>query len=86
MLQALEQLAGWFVVRVLWHQFATEGFGQKSRGHALGGGLGRLKAGFEAVGEGEQNFDTAEDLGLLFHAWNGYGHSGECYTRQMFDR
>jgi len=63
--QAFEQFARRFVVRVLRHQFAAEGLGQQGRGQALGGGLCGLQTGFEAVGEGEQGFDAADDFGLF---------------------
>jgi hypothetical protein len=35
-------------------------------GEPVGGGLSGLQTGFEAVGEGEQGFDAADDFGLFF--------------------
>jgi len=57
--------AGGLVVRVLRHQLAPEGLGQRQRGKALGLGDGGGVAGFDAVGELEQGFDTADDFILL---------------------
>ncbi len=63
--EALEQFGGGLVGRVLRHQLAAEGFGQQRRGQAVDGGLGLGEAGFQAVGEGEEGFDAADDFGLL---------------------
>ncbi|WP_172491630.1 hypothetical protein [Aquipseudomonas alcaligenes] len=67
---AFEQQAGWFVVRVLGHQFATKGLGQDALGQAVDARLGRGDLGFQLVGKGEELLDAADDFGLLSCWWN----------------
>ena len=66
---AFEQDAGGFVVGVLRHQFAAEGLGEQGRREAFDLGAGGDVAGLNAVGEGEQGFDAADDLGLFIKGW-----------------
>ncbi|KXJ32877.1 hypothetical protein AX284_10505 [Pseudomonas sp. HUK17] len=65
-LDAFQQHAGRFVIRVLGHQFAAEGFGEDALGQTINAHLGGFDTGFELVGEGEELFDAADDFGLFF--------------------
>ena len=67
---SLQQYTGRLIVRVLWHQFATEGFGENRWRQFLDFSAGGGAAGFEAVGIGEQRFDLADDFGLFFYGWH----------------
>jgi len=69
-IEALEQFGGGFVVRVLRHQFAAESLGQQRGGQPVNGGLCLVETGFEAVGEGEEGFDSADDFLLLLYGRN----------------
>jgi hypothetical protein len=68
-LDALQQFFCWFVVRVLRNQLAAKGLVEQRGGKTFdlltGGGV----AGFEAVGEGEEGFDTADDFVLFGEVW-----------------
>ncbi len=64
-MDACEQHAGRFVVGVLRHQFATEGFGQDALGQVVDTAFGRDDLGFELVSEGEELYDAADDFGLF---------------------
>ncbi len=55
-----------FVVRVLGDQFAAKGLGEQRRCQAFDLGAGGGVASFEAVGVGEEGFDTADDFVLLW--------------------
>lgn len=69
-LDAFQQPAGGFVVGVLRHQFATEGFGQDALGQVVDTAFGRGDFGFQLVGEGEELFDAADYFGLFFDPWH----------------
>lgn len=64
-LYAIQQHANWFVVRVLRHQFATEGFGKDALSQMVDACLGGFDAGFDLFGEGEKLFDAADYFGLF---------------------
>ena len=64
-LDALQQHAGRFVVRVLRHQLAAERLGKDALGQAVDARLSGFDASFELVGEGEELFDAADDFGLF---------------------
>ncbi len=68
--QALEQFGRRLVGRVLWHQFAAKRLGEQGWRQLANLPAGGGKSGFKAVGEGEEEFDTADDFGLFGRAWN----------------
>ena len=63
--EALEQLGRRLVGRVLRHEFAAKGLGEQGRGQLADLPAGGGETGFEAVGEGEEDFDAADDFGLF---------------------
>lgn len=67
--EALEQLGRRLVGRVLRHQLATKSLGEQGWGQLADLPAGGGETGFEAVGEGEEDFDAADDFGLFVYWW-----------------
>src|SRR5262249_18366271 len=71
--------------RVLWHQFAAEGFGEQGLFEIgqQGGGAGVF--GGELVEPGEGGLNAADDFGLLVARWNGNAEFGEPVLSNVMD-
>ncbi len=61
----LEQYAGGFVVGVLRHPLAAEGFGENRERQLVDTGAGGVVAGFDVVGVDERFLDATDDCGLF---------------------
>ena len=64
---AFQKSIGWLIVGVLRHEVATKGLGECGRGEIFYLGAGCGVSGFEAVGVGEEGFNTADDFRLFFN-------------------
>lgn len=86
--QALEQFGSRLVGRVLRHEFAAKGLGEQGRRQLADLPAGGGETGFEAVGEGEKDFDAADDFGLFLFCWyqNFYSLNGFCIHIGLCDR
>ena len=68
--QPFEQHGCRFIVWVLRHQFAAEGFGQERRCHLIDLGAGGLIARHQTVSVGKEEFDTADNCVLFSQRGN----------------
>ena len=74
---AFEQLGGGFVGAVFGagefgfggNEFAAKGFGEDGLGEGVDAFAGGFHAGFDAVGEGEELVDAADDFFLFGDGW-----------------
>jgi hypothetical protein len=76
--EALEQFSRRLVGLVLRHEFAAKSLGEQGWGQLADLPAGSGKSGFEAVGEGEEDFDAADDFGLF-----GEGRKGDSCRFQI---
>lgn len=64
-LDAIQQQVGWFVVRVLRHEIASECFGENALGQTVNTYSGVTDSGFQPFSEREQLVDATDYFSLL---------------------